>query len=288
MPYANLSEYRDNASYSTVNGHQIAHWHAGAGETVLLIHGFPSAAWDWHLQWEQLSQSYSVIALDLLGYGLSDKPYPYKYSLLEQAGIIEELLLKQGVSQCHILAHDYGNSVAQELLRRDFDRRLGFTVSSLCFLNGGLFSESHRPVFTQKLLKSPLGGLISKLMTKSSMEKSFSRIFGPDTPPKPHEIEVLWALLNEKSGKRVLHGLIAYIAERKVHRDAWVTAMQQTEVPLRFINGVHDPISGQHMLDRYKQLIPNPDGFAINAGHYPQLEAPEEVLNLYMAFLAEN
>ena len=60
--------------------------------------------------------------------------------------------------------------------------------------------------------------------------------------------------------------------------------MISTSVPLYFINGVHDPISGQHMLDHYIDIIPKPRTTALDVGHYPQLEAPQEVLALYQVF----
>lgn len=63
--------------------------------------------------------------------------------------------------------------------------------------------------------------------------------------------------------------------------------MISTTAPLYFINGVHDPISGQHMLDHYIDIIPNPRTTALNVGHYPQLEAPQDVLSLYLDFLCE-
>jgi pimeloyl-ACP methyl ester carboxylesterase len=63
--------------------------------------------------------------------------------------------------------------------------------------------------------------------------------------------------------------------------------MITTTVPLYFINGTQDPISGQHMLDYYIDIIPNPRTTALDVGHYPQLEAPDEVLALYQDFLGD-
>jgi pimeloyl-ACP methyl ester carboxylesterase len=285
VTFFDFTAYKKSAKYTLINGRRMAHWSEGKGEVILLIHGFPSAAWDWHYLWPHLKQSYQLLTLDLLGYGLSDKPFPHQYSLLEQADLIEGLLKHHHITQCHVLAHDYGNSVAQEILKRHHTHQLSFKVSSMCFLNGGLFPESHRPLLTQRLLKGPLGPLLSRMMKKSKLQKSFHQIFGPDTPPKEEEIDMLWQLLNENKGRRVLPSMLGYLDERKVHRDIWLEAMQQTTVPLRFINGVHDPISGQHMLERYKELIPNADAHGINVGHYPQLEAPDHVFNLYKAFL---
>jgi pimeloyl-ACP methyl ester carboxylesterase len=83
----------------------------------------------------------------------------------------------------------------------------------------------------------------------------------------------------------VLPALLTYIDERGVNAQRWLGSMQKTGVPLYFINGVHDPISGQHMLDRYIEIIPNPRTSALNVGHYPQIEAPDQVLALYSQFL---
>ena len=250
-----------------------------------MIHGFPSASWDWHYQWINLAKTHQIITLDMLGFGLSDKPKTHHYSLIEQADIITALLESKGIKRCHILAHDYGNSVAQELLLRHETDKLSFGISSLCWLNGGLFADYHRPLLSQKLLKSPLGRVLSRLMGKASLKKSFSRIFGANTPPSDEDLDILWRLLCLNDGRRVLPGLLQYIDERHVHGERWIKSMQSTQVPLYFINGVHDPISGQHMLDRYREIIRNPQTTALEVGHYPQLEAPEQVLNLYKAFL---
>lgn len=284
-----FESYQQQASFVELLGHNIAFWLSAdfdkdsSKDTLLFIHGFPSASWDWHYQWHHLAKDYRLISLDLLGYGLSDKPLNHRYSLLEQADIIEALLAKQGVNEYHILAHDYGDSVAQELLSRQPEKRP--TLLSLCMLNGGLFASHHRPLFAQKLLKSRLGGLAARLMSKNSLTKSFTKIFGKETPPESQDIDILWKLLEHNNGMRVIPRLLSYIDERSVHSERWKKAMVETSIPLYFINGVQDPISGQHMLDYYRQIIPNPHTTALDVGHYPQIEAPQQVLNLFSDFL---
>ena len=281
--------YQETARYINYNGHSIAYWQAMdciqniETETILFIHGFPSASCDWHYQWQQLAKDYNVISADLLGFGFSDKPKNHRYSLLEQANIIETLLAEKGIAKCHVISHDYGDSVAQELLSRQSSK--SFSMMSLCMLNGGLFASHHRPLLTQKLLKGPLGQLFSLFMSKNSLTKSFQTIFGKHTQAKQQELDLLWQLIEFKNGKKVLPKILAYIDERKVHAERWTKAMINTAIPMYFINGVQDPISGQHMLDHYIDIIPNPRTTALNIGHYPQLEAPEVVLSLYIEFL---
>ena len=56
-------------------------------------------------------------------------------------------------------------------------------------------------------------------------------------------------------------------------------------MPMRFINGLLDPVSGAHMVERYRELIPGPDVIELEGiGHYPQVEAPGRVLEAFFAF----
>jgi pimeloyl-ACP methyl ester carboxylesterase len=211
-----LDRYKELAQYSLICGHKIAHWQSydaatnDKQQTIVFIHGFPSASWDWHYQWKYLARDYSLLCADMLGFGLSAKPREHRYSLLEQADILEALLLEKGVGDYHIMAHDYGDSVAQELLYRQATRRLENSaqptavLKSVCFLNGGIFPACHRPIVTQRLLKSWLGKWMVKWLTKRSLEKSFYKIFGKDTPPMQQEIDMTWQLLQHNEGYLVV------------------------------------------------------------------------------------
>lgn len=265
-------------------GQGIRYWAAGTGEPLLLIHGFPTASWDWHYLWQPLAERYRVIACDMLGFGDSAKPRGHAYSLLEQADLQQAVLAHLGVTgPVHVLAHDYGDSVAQELLARHHEGRLH--LASCVFLNGGLFPETHHPVLVQKLLLSPLGPLIGRLFSRKSLAANFARIFGPQTQPSAAELDDFWQLIACNDGPGVMHRLIRYMPERRVQRDRWVAAMQHGGVPLRVIDGAVDPISGAHMVARYRELVPEPDTLLLDGiGHYPQTEAPAQVLAHYLAF----
>jgi pimeloyl-ACP methyl ester carboxylesterase len=63
--------------------------------------------------------------------------------------------------------------------------------------------------------------------------------------------------------------------------------MQFTKVPMRLINGSTDPVSGEHLAACYEALVPDPDVVRLpGIGHYPQVEAPEAVLEAFLAFHA--
>ena len=94
MPLAEipLCVWRKRSQTFVFRGQTIRYWMAGQGEPLLLIHGFPTASWDWHYLWQPLAQRYRVIACDMLGFGDSAKPLDHDYSLLEQADLQQALL----------------------------------------------------------------------------------------------------------------------------------------------------------------------------------------------------
>lgn len=284
LPGIALADWRAQGRGFSFNGQAIRYWTAGQGEPLLLIHGFPTASWDWHRLWQPLAQKYRVIACDMLGFGYSAKPRGHRYSLLEQADLQQALLAHLGIDgPVHVLAHDYGDSVAQELLARHQEGRI--RLASCVFLNGGLFPETHRPVLMQKLLLSPLGPLLGGLFSRAKLKANLDKVFGPQTPPSESELDAFWELIAHNDGPKVMHLLIRYILDRRANRERWVAAMQETAVPMRVIDGAVDPISGAHMVERYRELIESPDTVLLPAiGHYPQTEAPAEVLAHYLEF----
>tara|TARA_R110002110_G_scaffold413729_1_gene641632 strand:+ start:121771 stop:122664 length:894 start_codon:yes stop_codon:yes gene_type:complete len=255
--------------------------------TILLIHGFPSASWDWWKIWPALNQRYRLVALDLLGFGFSAKPKGHDYRIMEQADLCEALVNHLGLSRFHVLAHDYGDTVAQEMLARQNQGDGAGQWLSCLFLNGGLFPETHKALLVQRLLLGPVGFVFRHALTRNSMRQSFDRIFGPDTRASDEEMEAFWQLFTRDEGQKNLHRLIHYMTDRRVHRERWLCALQQAMCPIGLVNGSVDPVSGEHMVQRFEELVGKNHFIRRlpNIGHYPQIESPEAVLAAYQEFI---
>ena len=286
---AALAEWEASGEYVAYDGERIFVRRArpSLAPALLLIHGFPTASWDWHALWPALTARFQVLAPDMLGFGFSTKPRGYAYSIAGQATLLETLLRDASIEEYHILAHDYGDTVAQELLARQEQNGHKPRVRSVAFLNGGLFPETHRALLAQRLLLSPLGPWLTPLLKRNALARSMRRIFGPATPPDDATIDEFWLLIECNNGIAAMPRLIRYIHERRVQRERWVGALQRTRIPLKLIDGAADPISGAHMAQRYRELVPDADITLLPAiGHYPQIEAPAAVLAAYFDFLA--
>ena len=286
MDHPTLEEWYKDSNYYDWEGYSIVYKISkGDKPWLMLIHGFPTASYDWYAIWESLSEQFSLVAMDMLGFGYSAKPNPFPYSIIKQADSVEDLMDHLKITECHMLAHNYGDTVAQELMAR-YNEGGGLKFKSVCLLNGGLFPESHRPLPIQKMLMSPIGFVLSRLLNKAKFEKSFSKILGPDTGLSPAELNTYWELVTKNNGHRIAHLLIRYIRDRVVNRERWVGALQNFTQPLGLINGSVDPISGQNMVDRYMEIISTKNIWTLECiGHYPQIESPEEVIRCYREFI---
>lgn len=288
MTFIPLPDWRAAGHFFTHDGLTVFFRDDGPRDApaLLLIHGFPTASWDWQALWPALAQRWRVVALDMPGFGWSAKPRSLDYRIGLQADVHEALLRRLGIDAYHVLAHDYGDTVAQELLARRVDAPDATPqVLGMAFLNGGLFPETHRAALVQKLLLSPAGPLVARLTGRAALARNLRRIFGPRTPPDPAHVDGFWTLMTHGDGRAVLPRLIRYIVERRENRARWVGALQQSPVPLKLICGAADPISGAHMAQRYHELVPAADVTLLeDIGHYPQLEAPDAVLRAYLRF----
>ena len=84
---------------------------AGRGPLVLLLHGFPEFWYAWRAQIPVLAEQFRVVAPDLRGYNLSDKPADgYDYATLTRD--VAELIVALGEERAFVVGHDWGGVVA--------------------------------------------------------------------------------------------------------------------------------------------------------------------------------
>ncbi|NWX71418.1 MEST protein, partial [Alca torda] len=260
-----LLSWRSSGGYFTYKDQNIFYRDStgavGSSDIVVLLHGFPTSSYDWCKIWEGLTQRFHrVIALDFVGFGFSDKPRPHRYSIFEQASIVEGLVRHLGLhhQRINLLSHDYGDTVAQELLHRDFS-----------------WGKSPRGSHTLTRLLPCRSELFFFFFFKGSGQSS-----GPTRS------------LHQQStgtcGRQFLFSILQYINQRKKHRDRWVGALMSTSVPLHLIYGPLDPVNPHpEFLQLYKKVLPMSTVSVLDdhISHYPQLEDPTGFLNAYLNFI---
>jgi len=250
----------------------------GTGPPMTVLHGFPSSSFDWASVAALLSGHHALLLPDFLGFGASDKPADHDYSLHEQADLVEAVWAREGVTSTMLVAHDYAVSVTQELLARRAEGTLAVELVGVHLLNGGLYPDLHRPEpFQTALLDPEHGPQISAQITQEQLATALRPTFAERFDAGADSADI-WSALSHDSGQLIAHRLIRYMTDRVQYAERWVTALETTDVPLAFIWGMLDPISGAHVADRIRERLPGAPFAALrDVGHWPPLEAPQRV-----------
>ena len=97
----------------SVNGIKLHCVSQGEGPLVLLLHGFPEFWYSWRYQIPFLASRFKVVAPDMRGYDLSDKPQGVsEYRLDKLCGDVQGLIEAFGEKKAHVVGHDWGGAVA--------------------------------------------------------------------------------------------------------------------------------------------------------------------------------
>jgi pimeloyl-ACP methyl ester carboxylesterase len=269
-----VESWRDAGGFEEVSGRRLyVQSRDGEGPLLLLLHGFPSSSYDWR-ELLAMRPANAALAFDCLGFGLSDKPREHTYTLAWQADAAEELVRRRGSPPVFVVAHDMGTSVATELMARDLRGELEMDVRGALLFNGSMLLHLSRPTLGQRLLRSRLGPLFSRLTTERGFRAQFSRVFSPEHPLSAEEAADQWSLIAHNGGQRIGHLLVNYMAERERFTERWHGAIRDWPGPLTLTWGLRDPVARVEVLDGLRELRPGVEVLELpELAHYPQIEA---------------
>jgi pimeloyl-ACP methyl ester carboxylesterase len=265
---------------------------AGSGKspTLLLVHGFPTSCYDWRGVVELLSRRARTIAPDLVGFGLSDKPSAYSYSLFQQADTIEELLTTLNVRAAHVVSHDLGTSLHSELLARQAEGRLRFELQSSTFLNGSMLQWLAKITpFQQQLAANatlPQAIEICRNMSPERYVQGLQSLMRRPETITPVDAQVMGELLLYQDGHLRLPAIAGYMRERYVHADRWRGAIEHARSPVQLVWADGDPIAHVDMGRELARRCPRAQYHELaGLGHFLLIEDPPAVAEKIEAFV---
>jgi len=112
-----------------INGLDLYYELHGAGEPLLLVHGYTGDITDWRFQVAEFSRSHSVLVFDHRGHGRSTAPTDRAaYTIEQMAADVEALAEHVGMARYHLLGHSMGGAVVQEVALRSPGRLMSLTL----------------------------------------------------------------------------------------------------------------------------------------------------------------
>jgi pimeloyl-ACP methyl ester carboxylesterase len=277
---ADVAEWAAQGTVRRLAGHDIFTVDAPAtgaetGEPLLVVHGFPTSSFDYAHLLGRLREHRRVVLVDQLGYGLSAKP-DLHYTMALQADVVVALTDELGLDRLALLTHDMGDTVGGELLARQVGGTWPVEVTRRVVTNGSIYIDmAHLTDGQQLLLSLPDERLEGGGPDQRALAASLVATLAPSASGT--DMSAHAALVAHDGGAALLPRTIRYIEERRANERRFTGAIETHPSPLHVIWGPLDPIAVAAMAEQLVERRPDATLTWIDgAGHYPQVEAPEE------------
>jgi pimeloyl-ACP methyl ester carboxylesterase len=246
-----------------------------APEPLVVVHGYPTSSFDYAEVAPALAEHRRVVLVDLLGFGLSDKP-DQRYTMAGQADVVAGVLDLLGITRCALLTHDMGDTVGGELLARSLEGSWPVEVTRRVVTNGSIYIDQAHLTDGQLFLL----GLPDEMLPEGSgpgvdgLAAALAATLAPTH--RGLDMRAHAELVAHDGGGRLLARQIRYIEERRAHERRFTGAIESHPAPLHVVWGPEDPIAVAAMAETLQRARPDASlAWVTGAGHYPQVEDPE-------------
>jgi len=254
------------------------------GEVVLLVHGTPSWSFEYRQLIPVLARHRRVIAVDHLGFGLSERPADFPYTPEAHSDVLREVVERLGLQRFALVVHDYGGPIALPLVAAEPQRITGLVV-----MNSWMWPLTEDPALAgaARLAGSWLGRFLYRWLNASlrllmpygyaDRRKLTPAVHAQYRAPFRHRgarVQVLWQLA------RALGSPGAKLSK------LWAERERLQAIPALIVWGLGDRALPPSVLSRWRQALPHARVAQLaGVGHWPQEEAPADVAGLLDGFL---
>ena len=246
----------------------------------------PWLAYQQHrLVWGRTAAEHSLqgVCTRFPGYGFSDKPESWGYTLRRDEELLEYYLSEViGANAVIVVAHDRGDSVALLHATRCSEGRSAARLEHLVVSNGNIFLPMSQLTDVQRnILDKEMAPNAASLTPARMAEAMGSSTFTPPRGPGEPEVEALAATFGHQDGVKVLHEAIQYLVERSKDEQKWLEVIAKAEIPVTLIWGVYDTVSpprvANYVWREYLMQRPSRNRlyYIPDANHYSQVDRPD-------------
>lgn len=230
-------EWKSYGEYVHINGHDLfvidTADENSSKETIVIINGYPSTSYDYHKIIPILSEYYRIVIHDHFGFGFSDLPNIYCFSLMDQANVCIELYKKLNLKKITILADGYGSKIAKEILYRKNANLISFDIKKLYILN--CFTNqfySDIDTITAFIKNKKLAKYKDILMNyKNNLFYQISESNKKYEDKK--KIDRIWQKFNENIDQKEALVLCCYNEESYLYWHRWMSALKETNAHVK-------------------------------------------------------
>lgn len=263
---------------------KLAYRERGQGAPVLLIHGFGANAYTWRHLEPVLAQNRRVIVIDLKGFGQSDKPIDERYSVLDQAALVERFIEQKQLTNLTVIGHSLGGGVALMMALNEVPKRHK-RIARIALLDTVAYEQNIPLAFS--ILRMPVIGPMSTfLVPKELQARTALRIaFRDDSKFDRNDVAEYAGPLHERGSQ---HALIFSARQIIPENIGELSARYPTiRIPAMILWCSHDKVIRPNIGWRLHQALPRSTFRVLHdCGHIPQEEDPQETARILTDFIA--
>lgn len=281
--WLNKTLYPFDSHWMELDGHQLHYLDEGQGKTIVFVHGTPEWSFGFRDLIKALRSHFRCVAIDLLGFGLSDKPAAADYSCQGHAGRLEKFIQHLNLKNFSLVANDFGGGIGLSYVLRH-----PANIDSIILFNTWMWSVKEDPHYAgpAKVINSWLGKWLylylnfpvntimpSAYGDKKKLTKEVHRHY-KKALPSADERTAAYAfakeLMNASPWWQSLWGQIHTIRQK----------------PVLIFWGLKDKFIQPYELEKWKGAFPQAKVITFpDAGHFVQEEKPEEMVQAMRDFI---
>jgi len=280
--WPDISEYPFTSHYFQTGNNRLHYIDEGSGEVILFVHGTPSWSFDYRHIIRNLKPHYRCIAIDHIGFGQSDKPQHFDYSLDNHVAHLEKFILEKGLDHINLVVHDFGGPIALK-----FAILYPQKIHKIIIMNSWMRSSENEPEFKKfkRWFDNPLTPFLYKYFNFSArflLPMSFGRKKITKTILKQYTS----AFPTRKQRSGPLGFFYALLHQQSWFEEIWEQRKSISKKPVLLIWGMADPALQPKLIDSFQEGFVNIQIVKLEGcGHFPQEEEPVLVTEAILKFL---
>ena len=254
-----------------IDGLQIHYVDEGwGGRPVLMVHGNPVWSYVWRRLIPPIAAGHRALALDLMGFGKSDKPNPSLHDFPHHAAIVSSFVQSLGLGNMVLVLHDWGGPFAMQYVVRNQQN-----VAGLILMNTFLTTDYHIP-------PSAAAKITPSIVKEVAVH--------PENISDA-AMEAYWAPFPDEESKKAYQAFPQMFPSSTTHPSFMSMkeieqALPHLKIPTLLVWGTAH--SGPVYAERISKMIPGSTLHSLKAGHFVQEDDPGEVEKLVLGFLNDH
>jgi pimeloyl-ACP methyl ester carboxylesterase len=258
----------------------------GQGRPVLLLHGFATSSYTWHAIMPELSKNHRVIAIDLRGFGASDKPLDDHYSIQDQAEAVQAFIEQENLRNLTVIGHSYGGGITLTLALNAGKERKP-RIRNIVLIDTIAYRQPV-PIFF-KLLQIPMVGDIGMTLVPPEIQARQGLRLAYYDPDKitGQDIAEYANTLYSSAARHALTKTIEQMIPENI--DELALRYKTIKLPTLIVWCQQDKVVPVVLgLRLHEEMRSSELALFTHCGHMPQEEKPEDTAAAIQAFLKRN